>query len=49
MLVQAAEFEGADQYPGAVNGLGKGVGDAQTVEGPVAAHEAHLGAGHIWI
>jgi hypothetical protein len=30
-LVQAAEFEGAKQHPGAGIGLHKGMGDAQAI------------------
>ena len=47
LLVQAAEFEGAEQHPGPGIGLPKGMGHPQAIEGPVTAHEAHLGAGHI--
>ncbi len=41
-VVQAAEFDRTAQHAGRGIGAGKGGGDAQAVERPVAAHEANV-------
>ena len=47
LMVEAAEFNGADEGNGGGVRGGVGVGDTQAVQEAVAAHEADVGAGDV--